>query len=116
MTKGEVQKNEFNKLSKIFRKVADPQKQLVEELIRQAAFLVGENFALEEILNKTGMVIINPKYPTIQKPVVAAEQYRKNLSAYAAAIRVLNNILQKNPVDEDDGFDEFMKQQSENNV
>lgn len=113
MDKEDVREAEFNKLNKIFEKIEEPKRQLVEGLIEQAAFLRSENFELEQIIKKTGMIKIHPKYPSMQKPVIAAEQYRKNSGSYVSVIRALNNVLQKNVIEEDDGFDDWLREQRE---
>eukprot|EP00825_Cyclidium_porcatum_P003642 TRINITY_DN11695_c0_g1_i2.p5 TRINITY_DN11695_c0_g1~~TRINITY_DN11695_c0_g1_i2.p5 ORF type:complete len:117 (-),score=37.89 TRINITY_DN11695_c0_g1_i2:366-716(-) len=113
MNKEDAKKAEFDKLNKIFEKIEEPKRQLVEGLIEQAAFFKGENFELEQIIKKTGTVKVHPKYPSVQKSVVAAEEYRKNSNSYVSVIRALNNVLQKNVIEEDDGFDDWLKEQRE---
>lgn len=104
---------EVAKLNKIFANVEENKRQLVQGLIQEAAFLKVENIELRNLLSKTGMVKTHPQYPNIQKPIPAAEQYRKNLNSYSIVIKALNGILQKNTIEEDDGFEDWLKEQRE---
>jgi hypothetical protein len=101
-----VKKDEYNKelerLREIFQKV-DPEKaDLVDGLIRDAAFLKVENAELRRTLEVTGMVKIHPNNPDLQKPVEASRQYLKNVNSYSVIIKTLNGILNKNMIEEDD--------------
>lgn len=98
---------ELKKLNELFVNVDEEKKKLAEGLIQEAAFLFAENYDLRQILNKTGMVKVHPQHAEMQKPIVAAEQYRKNLNSYAPVIKTLSNILDKKIDDEDDDMGDF---------
>jgi len=110
MTKQEIYEAELAKLTDIFKDVDEFKRKLVEGLVEDAAFLKSENYVLKEILVNTGMVKVHPQHSGMQKPVVAAKEYRQNLNAYAVIIKTLNGVLQKNIPEGDDDFDEFMKE------
>jgi regulator of replication initiation timing len=110
MDKQAVYKAELEKLTEIFKDVDEFKRKLVEGLIEDACFLKSENYVLKEILVNTGMIKIHPQHPSMQKPVIAAKEYRQNLNAYAVIIKTLNGVLQKNIPDGDDDFDDFMKE------
>ena len=110
MEKSHVYKKELEKLAEIFKDVEPSKAQLVEGLIEDAAFLKTENFILRQVIAETGMVKFHPQHPEIQKPTEAAKQYLKNVNSYAVVIKTLNGILQKNTIEADDEFDEFMKE------
>jgi len=114
MSKTEVYKKELAKLSEVFKDVEEPKRQLVEGLIQDAAFLMAENSVLKELLGETGMIKVHPQHKDLQKPTEAARQYLKNVNSYSVVIKTLNGILQKNTVEADDEFDEFMNEMRNN--
>lgn len=108
MSKKELPSSELEKLQEIFKKV-DPSKQkLVENLIRDAAFLAGQNETLRKLIDKVGMVKVHPDKPELQKSTEAGKQYLKNLQAYSIVIKTLNSVLTKSTIEDDDDFDNFM--------
>lgn len=113
MDKQAVYKAELNKLTEIFQDVEESKAKLVEGLIEDAAFIKAENHVLKKTLEKTGMIKIHPDHPELQKPIEAGRQYLKNINSYAVVIKTLNSVLQKNVVEADDEFDEFMKERRE---
>lgn len=102
MKKSLVVEKEKMKLIEIFIDIDDKQKKLVESLIDEAAFLVGENFVLKELIEKVGSVRFNPDNPAQQKQTPASAQYLKNLNSYTIVIKTLNSILMKQSPEEDD--------------
>lgn len=102
MDKNTVYVQERERLGEVFGELDPKQKQLIETLIDEAAFLVGENYALKEQLKLTGMVLVNPAKASQQKIVPTAAQYLKNLNAYTVVIKALATILNKQPPEEED--------------
>jgi regulator of replication initiation timing len=98
---------EAAKLRELFEDVEPAKAKLVEGLISDAAFLKVQNDRLKRILTESGMVLIHPENPKVQKPVEAARQYLKNANAYAVVIKTLNGVLSKNVIDPDDGLGEY---------
>lgn len=98
---------EVAKLTELFSDVEPAKAKLVEGLISDAAFLKVQNDQLKRLLEASGMVLVHPANPSMQKPVEAARQYLKNANAYAVVIKTLNGVLSKNVIDPDDGLDEF---------
>lgn len=107
MEKQNVYKQEFEKLTEIFKDVDESKKKLVEGLIQDAAFLYAENYELKELLKETGIVKIHPQHKELQKPVPAAKEYRQNLNSYSVIIKALNAVLSKNVIDDTDDLDEY---------
>ena len=105
--KSEVYQKEQEKLKKLFENIEENKTRLVDGLIDDAAFLFAQNIELKQILDKTGMVKVNPKNKDMQKTVPAAAQYLKNVNSYANVIKALNAILSKGIMEEDDGLDEY---------
>ncbi len=110
MDKMDLDEQELTKLKELFNDVEPSKAKLVEGLIEDAAFLMAENKMLKQLTMETGMVRVHPEYPEMQKPTEAAKQYLKNVNSYAVIIKTLNSILQKNTVEQDDAFDEFLKE------
>ena len=110
MEKAQVYRAELEKLTEIFKDVEPAKAQMAEGLIQDAAFLAAENWALRSIIDATGMVKIHPDNPSLQKTTEAAKQYLKNVNSYAVVIKALTGILQKNTIEGDDEFDEFIKE------
>lgn len=110
MEKQAFYQRELAKLTEIFKDVEPVKVILVQGLIEDAAFLYAENYELRKCIGETGMVKIHPQHPEIQKPTEAAKQYLKNVNSYAVVIKTLNGILQKNTVEGDDEFDDFMRE------
>ncbi|MDO9592972.1 MAG: hypothetical protein Q7I98_07270 [Erysipelotrichaceae bacterium] len=104
---------ELEKLNEIFRKV-DPDKQkLVEKLLCDAAFLSEQNDRLRASIEVTGMVKFHPTNPNLQKPTEAAKQYLRNLQTYSVVIKTLNMIFTKDTIEEEDEFEQFLHQPSD---
>lgn len=102
---------ELQKLIVIFADVEPSKASLVHGLIEDAAFLYAQN----KELKKMPMIKVHPDFPDIQKKTVAGEQYLKNVNSYSVIIKTLNGILQKNALEGDDEFDEFMTEMKNKN-
>lgn len=107
MAKQQVYKQELEKLNEIFKDVDESNKKLIQGLIEDAAFLFAENYIIKELLNKTGMIKVHPTNLELQKPIPAADQYRKNLNSYSIVIKTLNGVLQKGSIEEEDDLGEY---------
>jgi hypothetical protein len=107
MPKTDEYQKELMKLTEIFAEIDPAKRELVQGLIEDAAFLKSENVKIKLILAETGMVLVHPTTPTLQKPVEASRQYLRNVNSYSVIIKTLNGILSKNIIDDDDGLDEF---------
>lgn len=107
-TPEEVYNKEKEKLVDIFLNVEESKRKLVDGLIEDAAFLKAENYKLKQSIKETGMVLIHPNTPTLQKPIETGKQYLKNVNTYSVIIKTLNGILSKNMLDDDDdGLDDY---------
>ena len=106
--KTQVYEKEFNKLTKIFSKVDENQQKLAEGLIKEASELKSDLYILNQIKNETGYIRVHPSNHSIQKKTEVGLMILKIQSSYANIIKVLNSILNKNAIETDDDFDEFM--------
>lgn len=111
--KSQVYKKEYEKLSNIFKDVEDNQRELVQGLIEDAAFLYAENHGLKEIMKDTGMVKVHPTNKSLQKTFESSKQFLKNVNTYATVIKTLNSILNRNAIEEDDAFDKWIKEKQQ---
>lgn len=113
MGKAQVYEQEVEELNKLFQNAEEGQKRIVQGLIEDAAFLYAENHEIKKTIKEIGMIKFHPTNKSLQKQTEAGKQYLKNVNSYTVVIKVLFSILQKNVVEEDDGFDEFMKEMRE---
>ena len=98
---------EYQRLLLLVKDVDETKKQLLDELLKKAAFLKVKMDILEEKLEKGGVtqksskgnVRISQRFKT----------YLASLQAYQQVIKTINTIVGKNKLGEDDEFDEFIK-------
>lgn len=109
MKKEEAIKKEKEKLEKVFANIDKNKKELVEQLIDQAANLTGELIELYSNIKKNKSVIVSSKNPAHQLITESAKLYNKYLNTYAVVVKTLNGILEKNLLDENDELDDFEK-------
>ena len=97
---------EYERLLELFKDVDETKRNLVDELLKKAAFLKTQLDALEDEIRKKGSLT------RVKGDYVVSVAYKTFLSSfqiYQNAIKTLNSIMGKNVVDEDDEFDDFMK-------
>ncbi|MFA7105695.1 MAG: hypothetical protein WC154_00190 [Candidatus Izemoplasmatales bacterium] len=102
---------EYERLISLFSLVDDTKKELVDNLIYQAAFMKVELDKLQEQITKYGAVQISSK--GAQRQTEAAKYYTKMVNSYGTVIKTLNTILGTHVDEGDDAFDEFIKKASE---
>lgn len=93
-------------LKKIFEKVDEDKKNLIEPILDEIIFLENK---LQE-LRRLPFIRINPNNPEQQKITAAGKQYKELSQSYLNAIKVLSSVLNKDIQEDDDEFDNFMKQ------
>ena len=98
---------EYARLAALFNSTDKTKLELVDELLKKAAFLKVELDDLQALIKKHGAVEFSNKGNSRQTP--AYKTYLSSLVVYQTIIKTLNNILGKAVSDEDDEFDEFMK-------
>jgi len=101
-------KKEYERLHALFKDVDETKTKLVDELLHKAAFLKVQLDDLQEEVIKHGAVEYSSKGNSRQTPCY--KTYLASLGVYQTVIKTLNSIIGKNAIDEDDEFDEFMKQ------
>lgn len=100
-------KVEYERLLELFKDVDGDKVKLVDELLKKAAFLKTQLDCLEDEIRRTGsMRVVKGQYVVS----VAYKTFLQSLGVYQNLIKTLNTIMGRNVIDEDDEFDEFMKQ------
>ena len=98
---------EYERLSALFKDVDPAKTQLVDELLRKAAFLKVELDELQAQVKRRGAIEYSSKGNSRQ--TLCYKTFLTSLGVYQTIIKTLNSIMGKNAIDEDDEFDEFMK-------
>ena len=101
-------KNEYERLKALFTNVDESKTELVDELLKKASFLKCELENLEALVRKYGSVERSNKGNVRES--VYYKTYLSTVNVYQGIIKTLNNIMGKNIIDDDDEFDEFIKQ------
>ena len=99
---------EYQRLKSLFTNVDERKSELVDELLKKASFLKCELENLETLVKKYGSVQRSNQGNVRES--VYYKTYLSSLNVYQGIIKTLNTIVGKNIVDEDDEFDEFLKQ------
>ncbi|MDL2292532.1 hypothetical protein LJC17_02970 [Acholeplasma sp. OttesenSCG-928-E16] len=98
---------EYERLKGLFDSVDPGKTILVDELLKNASFLKVELDTLQDEIKRTGVIQKSNLGNVRQSP--AFKTYLSTLNTYQTIIRTLNTILGKNAIDEDDEFDDFLK-------
>lgn len=99
--------SEYERLSALFKDVDETKTKLVDELLKKAAFLKVQLDELQEEVVERGAVEYSSKGNSRQTPCY--KTFLASLGVYQTVIKTLNSVMGKNAIDEDDEFDEFMK-------
>lgn len=98
---------EYNRLQSLFKDVDETKKELVDELLKKAAFLKVQLDELQNTLMTYGSLLFSSKGNVKQSPVL--KTYLSTLGVYQNLIKTLNSILGKNVSEDEDEFDKFLK-------
>lgn len=98
---------EYERLAALFQDVDPNKTKLIDELLKKAAFLKVELDELQAQVKRRGAVEYSSKGNSRQ--TLCYKTFLTSLGVYQTIIKTLNSIMGKNQVDEDDEFDEFMK-------
>ena len=100
-------RKEYERLLALFKDVDETKTKLVDELLKKAAFLKVELDELQAQVKRRGAVEYSSKGNSRQ--TLCYKTFLTSLGVYQTIIKTLNSIMGKNQADEDDEFDEFMK-------
>jgi hypothetical protein len=113
MTKAEIIKAEKTKLNGIYSKLEAKTKKSVSSLVDEASFMAASLYELREIINDKGYTeeYQNGENQKGTKKCSEVEIYIQLSKNYMSIIKQLTDLLPKGkPPEEDDGFDDFVKQ------
>lgn len=88
-------------------KLDDSKKVLVEELVKQASFLLVELDILKEQISTYGAIQINKNGR--QKQTEASKHYNRTLSTFSSLMKNIHTIIGKSSDDGDDELEKFLK-------
>ncbi len=100
-------KKEYDRMKSLFKDVDEKKTELIDELLKKAAFLKVQLDDLEKEINEYGAVIHFSDGTSKQSP--AYKSFLASIGTYQAIIKTLNQIMGSDVIDEDDEFDDFMK-------
>lgn len=95
-------KKEYERIKELFSGVEEKQLQLIDGAIWECARIKKELDDLHKIIERTGLVKINPNNPGMQKELPVSKLIVKARANYLNYIAKLSNILGK-VVEDDDG-------------
>lgn len=98
---------EYERLRSLFQSVDQSKAELVDNLLKEAAFMKEQLKVVKDQITKYGAIQISSKGG--QRQTEAAKYYTKLVNTYGTVIKTLNSIMGKDVIDDDDAFDEFMK-------
>jgi hypothetical protein len=101
--------NEYNNLKEKFDLTSlEPSKAvLVDELLKQSAFMITELSILREQISTYGSIQISKKGK--QRQSEPAKYYTKLVASFSSTLKTINSILGKTTLDTEDDFDNFLK-------
>lgn len=105
MNKADV-KEEYEHLKNLFKDLDEAKVSLIDELLKQTAFLTVELKEMNKIISKEGPLQYSNKGNVRESQTY--KTYLKSLGIYQGIIKTLNSIAGKSVIDEDDEFDEFI--------
>lgn len=108
MTRQQNIQNEYERLKSLFSHIDETKIELVDELLKKAAYLKVELDNLQKDIDRDGVIQVSNKGNT--RVNLAFKTYLQTVSIYQGIIKTLNSIFGSTIDDGDDEFDEFIKQ------
>lgn len=107
MTRQQNIQSEYERLKGLFSRIDETKIELVDELIKKAAYLKVELDALQKDIDKNGVIQVSNKGNT--RVNLAFKTYLQTVGIYQGIIKTLNSIFGCTVDDGDDEFDEFIR-------
>ena len=98
---------EYQRLLLLVKDVDETKKQLLDELLRKAAFLKVKMDLLQNQMKDGGVTQKSSKGNIRMSQ--RFKVYLSSLATYQQIIKTINTIIGKNKIEEEDEFDEFIK-------
>lgn len=105
---------EYERLKSLFCSIDETKIELVDELLKKAAYLKVELDNLQRDIDRNGVIQVSNKGNT--RVNLAYKTYLQTVGIYQSIIKTLNSIFGSTVDDGDDEFDEFLKQAGGGNV
>ena len=113
LSKDEIVKKEYKKLSGIYTRLDTNMKKVVDPLLREAAFMAASLYELRQIINEKGYTEAyqNGANQKGIKKSSEVEIYNTMIKNYSAIMKQLTDLLPKDDLkkSDDDGFDDFVQ-------
>ena len=113
LSKDEIVKKEYKKLSGIYTRLDTKMKKVVDPLLREAAFMAASLYELRQIINAKGYTEAyqNGANQKGIKKSSEVEIYNTMIKNYSAIMKQLTDLLPKDDLkkSDDDGFDDFVQ-------
>ena len=113
LSKDEIVKKEYKKLSGIYTRLDTKMKKVVDPLLREAAFMAASLYELRQIINEKGCTEAyqNGANQKGIKKSSEVEIYNTMIKNYSAIMKQLTDLLPKDDLkkSDDDGFDDFVQ-------
>lgn len=100
-------KKEYERLVALFKDIDPAKINLIDELLKKAAFLKVELDNLQAQVKRNGPVEYSSKGNS--RPTQCYKMFLTSLGVYQTIIKTLNSILGVGNTDTDDEFDTFLK-------
>ena len=108
MTRQQNIQTEYERLKSLFSRIDETKIELVDELLKKAAYLKVELDNLQRDIDRNGVIQVSNKGNT--RVNLAFKTYLQTVSIYQGIIKTLNSIFGSTVDDGDDEFDEFIRQ------
>lgn len=105
----ELIQSEIDRLTEIFKNIAEDKKKAAQRLIERVAFMTVTLGILEDTIKTKGptyLLVQGSQRMLIENP--AQKSYNAMINRYTAATDKLMSLLPKDEPEESDGFDEFV--------
>ena len=113
LSKDEIVKKEYKKLSGIYTRLDTKMKKVVDPLLREAAFMAASLYELRQIINEKGYTEAyqNGANQKGIKKSSEVEIYNTMIKNYSAIMKQLTDLRPKDDLkkSDDDGFDDFVQ-------
>ncbi|HEY5582914.1 MAG TPA: hypothetical protein VIK78_00260 [Ruminiclostridium sp.] len=107
MGKQEEYEKELKRWNELFAIVDEQTKSAADGLIQKAAFIHSMCWELEQAIELSGAIIINPQNAKQQKNVPAVKEYAKLAESYSNIVKKLDAIRTKSSFEGDDELDDY---------
>jgi len=95
-----------NQFAVVLEKLEPQQRQLIEQIAEELGF-IQERLA---DLRKLPFLQVDQKNNTRQRATPAAKQYKELMQTYTNGIKLVNMILSRNSIEEEDDFQKFLEE------